>query len=135
MTKNQSPSSTIRITVPIKPVAWTRPRFDSKSKRVFNTKKLTDYENQIALFAKAAMRGRPPFTGEIKLSAEFYRPKPKTRKGQKPQVSFIGDADRYLNAVMDSLIGVCYLDDRQVVDARAIKLFGEPNVIIELEEL
>lgn len=123
----------IKFTAPIKPVAWTRPQFDSNSKRVFNTKKLVDYENQIALFAKAAMRGRPPFTGEVKLTAEFYRPKPKTRKGQKPQVSFIGDADRYLNAIMDALIGICYEDDRQVVDAHAIKSFGEPHIVIELE--
>lgn len=127
--------TTIKFTAPIKPVAWTRPRFDSISKRVFNTKELTDYENQIALFAKAAMRGRPPFTGEVKLTAEFYRPKPKTRKGQKPQVSFIGDADRYLNAVMDALIGICYVDDRQVVLAITQKMFGEPHIVIELEEL
>jgi len=124
----------IKIIAPIMPVAWTRPQFDSKSKRVYNTKKLTDYENQIALFAKAAMRGRPPFTGEIILTAKFYRPKPKPRKGAKPQVSFIGDADRYLNAVMDALQGICYDDDRQVVIAIPIKIFGEPKVIIELEE-
>ena len=127
--------SAINFTVPIKPVAWTRPQFDSKTKRVYNTEKLTDYENQIALYAKAAMRGRPPFTGEVKLTAEFYRPKPKPRKGQKPQVSFIGDVDRYLNAIMDALIGICYLDDRQVVDAHPKKLFGEPHVIIEVEEV
>ena len=125
----------IKFTAPIKPVAWTRPQFDSRSNKVYNTKKLVEYENQIALFAKAAMRGRPPFTGEVKLTAEFYRPKPKPRKGQKPQVSFIGDADRYLNAVMDALNGICYVDDRQVVLAIPQKIFGEPHVVIELEEL
>ena len=125
----------IKIVAPIMPVAWSRPQFDSKSKRVFNSKKLTEYENQIALFAKAAMRGRPPLTGEIFLSAKFFRPKPKTRKGQPPQVSFIGDTDRYLNAIMDALEGICYLNDRQVVIAISQKIFGEPKVIIELEEI
>lgn len=125
----------IKFSANITPVTWSRPRFDSRSKKVFNRKKLADYENQLALIAKAAMRGQPPFTGEVKLYAEFFRPKPRPRKGQKKMVSFIGDSDRYLNAVMDALQGVCYLDDRQVTDSHAKKIFGKPHICIEVEEL
>lgn len=77
------------------------------------------------------MQGRLPFTGEIKLHADFYRPKPKRSK----HVSFIGDVDNYLKAVLDSLIGICYVDDRQVVQISGAKIFGKPHIEIELEEL
>ena len=81
------------------------------------------------------MKGAGPFTGEVKLHADFFRPKPRPRKGQPPQVSFIGDLDNYLKSVMDALIGICYIDDRQVTIFSGRKIFGEPHIIIELEEI
>ena len=126
---------TIKITAPIEPVTWSRPQFDSRSKKVYNKSKLVEFENTLGIFAKAAMRGRPPLSGEVKLSAKFYRPKPKSRKGKTSQVSFIGDTDRYLNAVLDALQGICYFDDRQVTKIYAEKIFGTPHVEIELEAI
>ena len=125
----------IKFTAPIKPVTWSRPRFDSRNKQVYNKDTLTDYKATIGFYAKEAMQGRPPLTGEVRLYAEFYRPKPKKREGYKEQVSFIGDTDRYLNAVMDALQGICFEDDRQCVDVHGKKIFGKPKVIIEVEEL
>lgn len=125
----------IKFTAPIKPVTWSRPQFDSRNKQVYNKDTLTAYEETIGFYAKAAMQVRPPLTGEVRLYAEFYRPKPKKRKGYKEQVSFIGDTDRYLSAIMDALQGICYIDDRQVVDIHGKKIFGKPKVIIEVEEV
>lgn len=125
----------IRIIAPIMPVAWTRPQFDSRTKKVYNTKRYRDFKDELGLYASLAMKGREPFAGEIKLHADFYKPKPKPRKGKPEQVSFIGDVDRYLNAVLDSLIGICYLDDRQVVQISGAKIFGKPHIYIELEDL
>ena len=119
----------IKFSVPIQPVPFPRPKFNSLTKAAFNSKRYTDYKNAVALIAKSAMRGKEPFTGEIKLTCNFYRNKPK----KQPQVSFIGDVDNYLKAIMDALNGICYLDDRQVVDAHAFKLFGIPHVEITLE--
>ena len=39
-----------------------------------------------------------------------------------------------MKAVMDALNGICYVDDSQVVEVRAGKFFGEPHIVIELEE-
>ena len=126
--------SAIKFTVPIVPVTWPRPRFDRRNKVVFNSARYSEYKDTLGFFARQAMRGQPPLGGEIKLYAEFYRPKPKPRK-DKPQVSFIGDVDRYLNAVLDALIGICYFDDRQITDLGGKKIFGLPHIVIELEEL
>ena len=123
----------IKIVAPIMPVPFPRP--SSNVKRRFNPKRYSEFKDALGTYARLAMKGAEPFTGEVKLHADFFRPKPRPRKGQKPQVSFIGDGDNYLKAVMDSLIGICYLDDRQVTVFSGRKIFGEPHIIIELEEL
>lgn len=121
----------IKFTADLEPVPFPRPA--SNLRRRFNPERYNLYKDVIGHLAKIAMKGQAPLSGEVKLSVDFFRPKP--RKGKKPQVSFIGDVDNYLKAVMDSLIGICYVDDRQVTDVRARKIFGTPKVIIEVEEL
>ena len=121
----------IKIVAPIMPVPFPRPA--SNGKRRFNPKRYSDFKDALSIYAKIAMKGAEPIKGEVKLHADFFRPKPRPRKGQKPQVSFIGDVDNYLKAVMDSLIGICYIDDRQVTVFSGRKIFGSPHIIIELE--
>lgn len=128
-------SSMIRIDAPIMPVAWTRPQFDSRTKKVYNTRRYEQFKDELGYYARLAMKGHAPFTGEIKLHADFYRPKPKPRKGKPEQVSFVGDVDNYLKAVMDALSKIVYLDDRQVVQISGAKIFGASHIEIELEEL
>lgn len=123
----------IKFTADLEPVPFPRPA--SNLRRRFNPKRYNLYKDVIGHLANIAMRGQAPLSGEVKLSVDFYRPKPKQRKGKPEQVSFIGDVDNYLKAVMDSLIGICYVDDRQVTDVRARKFFGSPRVIIEVEDL
>ncbi len=125
----------IKFSAHILPVPFPRPRFNSDTKGVYNSARYTDFKNAIGLIARRAMDGRAPFTGEIKIHADFYRHKPRPKKGAKPQVSFIGDGDNYLKAVMDALNGICYRDDRQIVDFSGRKIFGEPHIEIELEEI
>lgn len=121
----------IKIVAPLEPVPFPRPA--QSVKRRFNPKRYSDFKAALGFYAKAALQGQAPFSGEVKLTAEFYRPKPKPRKGTPPQVSFIGDIDNYLKAVMDALIGVCYVDDRQVTALSGRKIFGDPLIKIELE--
>lgn len=121
----------IKIVAPLEPLPFPRPA--SNGKRRFNPPRYTQFKNALGLIARQAMHGQAPFSGEVKLTAEFYRPKPKPRKGTPPQVSFIGDIDNYLKAVMDALIGICYVDDRQVTALSGRKIFGDPLIKIELE--
>lgn len=118
----------IKFSVPLEPVPWPRPRFNSKSKAVYNPPEYTAFKSSLGLFARQAMNGQAPFKGAIKLTADFYR-------NREPTAQIYGDADRHLSSVMDALQGICYDNDAQIVDVNAKLFRGEPHIIIELEEL
>lgn len=117
----------IKFSAPVEPVPFPRP--SSHGKRRFNPPRYTEFKNVLAAYAKLAMNGRAPLTGAIKLSAEFFKPRP------KPTSRNFGDVDNHLKSVMDALQSICYLDDAQIVDARGQLLNGEPLINITLEEL
>ena len=121
--------SMIKFTVPIEPVPFKRPNAHGKQR--FNPDRYSAFKDAVALFAKQAMQGAAPFAGEVRIHADFFKPKPRRSK----LVSFQGDGDNFLKAVMDALIGICYLDDRQVTIGSFRKIFGNPHIDIELEEL
>ena len=101
----------IRIEAAVEPVPFKRV---VGNRHKFNDKRYSEYKEVLGYFALQAMKGQPPLEGAIKLSVDFYKHKPK---------------------VMDALTGICYLDDRQVVEATGRKHFGEPKVIITLEAI
>lgn len=72
---------------------------------------------------------RAPLKGKIKINVDFFRRKPK-----KITSRLWGDLDNHVKAVLDALNGIAYNDDSQVVEVRATKNFGEPKIVIELEE-
>ena len=119
--------SLIKIVAPIKPVPFKRVM--TSGKRRFNSARYSQFKDALGFFALKAMHGQEPLQGAIKLSAEFYKRRKGILTGQW------GDVDNFLKAVLDSLNGICYLDDGQVVQVSAVKKFGEPRVLIELEEL
>ena len=124
---------TIKFSVPVVPVPFMRTGFNEI--RRYNYARYTNYKNLVGLVAKRAMNGQAPFTGAIKVTAEFYKHKPRPRKGSKPQVTFQGDVDNLLKAVLDAMNGICYEDDRQVTKVVAEKIFGEPHITVEVEEI
>ena len=117
----------IKIVAPIKPVPFKRVM--QCGKRRFNSARYSQFKDELGFFALKAMHGREPLTGAIKLSAEFYKRRKGILTGQW------GDVDNFLKAVLDSLNGICYLDDGQVVQVSAVKKFGEPHICIEVEEV
>lgn len=119
---------TIKFTAPLEPVPFPRPA--TNGKRRFNPTRYTEFKHALGLHARHAMQGRAPFAGAIKLTAEFFKLKPKS-----PTSRNWGDVDNHLKSVLDALQSICYHDDAQVVDARAVELFGKPHIDIQLEEL
>lgn len=117
----------IKITAPLEPVPFPRPA--SKGTRRFNPPRYTAFKQALGLIANRAMNGQAPFQCAVKLRADFFKPKP------RPTSRNYGDIDNHLKAVLDALNGICYLDDAQVVDARATLNHGDPLIQIELEEL
>lgn len=96
----------------------------------YNDKRYSEYKDVLGFFALQAMHGQEPFTGAIKLHVDIYKRTPKDITARN-----WGDLDNHVKAIMDALTGICYLDDRQVTELSARKLFGSPKVIIVLEEL
>ena len=65
-----------------------------------------------------------PLTGSVKVSLSFLL---KDRRRR--------DLDNLSKAILDSLNGIAYLDDKQVVDLHIVKSMSkEPGVVIEIEE-
>lgn len=117
---------TIKFTAPVEPVPFPRPA--SNGKRRFNPKRYTDCKEAIAWYARQAMQGRAPFTGAIKIKIEVF-------KKIIPTALKFGDWDNHGKAISDALNGICYLDDKQIVEAHIFLHKGSPHIDIELEEL
>lgn len=119
----------IKIDAPLSPRPAPRP--DSSGKQRYSPKWYRKWKQDFGLFARLAMKGRPPLTGNLKLSALFYKLKPKDPKSKQ-----YGDLDNLLKAVKDAMNGICYIDDSQVTQyGRCGKFHGDPRILIVLEEL
>jgi len=119
--------SLIKIVAPLEPVPFPRPA--SNGKRRFNPPRYTQFKDALGLIARRAMGGQAPFSGAVRLRADFYKLKPR-----QPTSRNWGDVDNHLKAVLDSLNGICYEDDRLIVDVRATLNHGDPLIIITIEE-
>ena len=81
---------------------------------------LAVWRSTIGFHAKLA--GAKPSEGAMEIQMVFIMPKPKTVKRAYPTVA--PDLDKLVRAVLDALTGICYLDDSQVTDIRASKVYG-----------
>lgn len=118
--------TTIKITAPIEAVAFPRP--SSNGKRRFNPPRYTEFKAALGLYARRAMNGLPPLTGAVKITVDVY-------KKIIPTALKFGDWDNHGKAVSDALNGICYIDDKQILDGHVRLHKGDPLIIIELEEL
>lgn len=117
---------TIKFTVTTEPVPFKRAM--TNGKRRFNDPRYSDFKSYVGAHAKVAMAGRVPFDGAIRIHVDvFTKYEPTSLKA--------GDVDNHLKAAMDALNGICYRDDRQIVDATVNVFKGTPHVTIELEAI
>lgn len=103
---------------------WSRPRFDSRSKRVFNDKKLKQYQKEIAEAYRKQCPGAYFYKGDpLRVSVHVFRPLPESRPKRisaEPD-TIKPDADNMAKAVLDALNGVAFDDDAQVVELHVTK--------------
>jgi Holliday junction resolvase RusA-like endonuclease len=92
----------------------------------------------------AEKAGAVVFTGPVRMSIWFYLPRPQSlsrKKDPDGPVIHAGakDLDNLYKAVADSLIGICFQDDRQVAEAKICKFYhekaGAPRAMIEIAPL
>lgn len=87
--------------------------------------------------------GRVPLEGPVRVVARFYVKRPPshlkadgTLKASSPRwPTPRPDADNFLKLLLDGMEGTAYRDDAQVIDARALKLYGDPRTVVEIESL
>jgi len=100
--------------------------------------KLKPWRQEAAFMAQLAMVGAGEHqanSGAIHLKLMFYFVKPKSTKKSVTQKLTRPDIDKCIRAALDSMTGICYRDDSQVVSVEAYKRFGErayTRVIVEV---
>ncbi len=123
------------------PVGKGRARFSRAMGLAFTPAKTRSYESALRLAAQDAMDGRPPLDGPVRVSVIATFPVPKSFSKKKHADAVLGlsrpttkpDADNLLK-VLDAINMVVFGDDKQIVQAEIIKLYGErPSLRIEVQ--
>lgn len=123
-----------------------RPRATARGgfARVYTDPKTRAYEASAKGLAAAAMAGRQPFTGALSVSMRFRIPVPKSTTkrdraailaGERPYFGAY-DLDNCVKAISDSMNGIVFADDKQIVRLFATKIASDkPGVDVRVEPL
>jgi Holliday junction resolvase RusA-like endonuclease len=138
--------SFIQFSVPGEPRGKCRPRAVIRGAHagVYTDSKTVAYESLIALAAKAAMQGREPYAGPVRLHLEIWMSVPASAS-RKRQAEMLADtvtptkkpdACNVLAAAQDGMNGIVYADDKQVVSLVVHKRYTrEPRLEIQVSEI
>jgi crossover junction endodeoxyribonuclease RusA len=89
--------------------------------------------------AARAAYDQPPLTGPVAVTAHFSFTRPAShpkRRRTWPTGARSGDIDKLARAVLDSLSGVCFVNDAQVVELAVSKDWGSrPGVVVTVNEI
>ena len=118
------------------PVAKGRPRF-TRQGRAYTPAKTKTYEEEVALFAKAAMKDLEPLKTPVAVSVHATFPIPQGYSKKRRQACLDGserhlkrpDLDNIVKAITDGMNGVVYDDDSQIVRLQAKKVYGTDGMV------
>ena len=116
-----------------------RPRFNTKTGRVFTTKDTMIYENLVKRCYQEQC-GKW-LNGAIRIRIEVYHKIPKSYSKKRVQAIRDGlerpiktpDIDNIEKIIYDSLNGIAYEDDKQIADSSVKKFWTEEQERIEFE--
>ncbi|GAA0081344.1 RusA family crossover junction endodeoxyribonuclease [Clostridium sp. CTA-6] len=132
----------MKIVIDGKPMGKQRPRFNSKTGHTYTPDKTVNYENWVKLCWQEQTK-REKLTGAIKADIKVFYPIPKATNKKKKIEMLCGvirptkkpDVDNIAKIILDSLNGLAYDDDKQVITCYISKWYGEnPRVEVILEE-
>jgi len=124
----------IKMTFFIIPVVKQRARIGKWG--AYTPRKTAEFEKIVKAMAKALMEGKKPLTGPVRLSARFiFKPPKKTSRTYPCK----GDTSNFLKALEDACNGAIWVDDVQIVEVNASKLYdmagGASRIELDVEEL
>lgn len=102
-----------------------------------DNKKNKPWEKVVKMMAQCQAPKDGPWCDPIELNMRFFLKKPKSH----PKTKHVWhtkkpDVDKLIRSIKDSLSGIIYMDDRQVVSVHAFKQYGDaPGVDIEITNL
>lgn len=113
----------IKFTVYGEPVAKGRPRF-TKRGFAYTPKKTREAQDN---FLAQAVKHKPkkPLKGALRVIMKCYKPKPKSKPKKVKYWITRPDLDNFVK-ILDSLNGVFWIDDSQIIKIEASKEYGEP---------
>lgn len=115
------------------PVPKGRPRFKRMKNFVstYTPAKTLTYERELAILGDEQMEGRPVLECPVRVEVEavFQMPVRKPKPNQLPK----SDVDNLLKIVGDGLNKIIWKDDRQIVEAKVSKVYGDkPKMIVRV---
>ena len=133
-----------RFVINEKPIGKARPRFDSRTGRVYTPTATRSFEEKVkwSFTSKYNIATEPstkPF--KAKIIAIFKPAESLSKKKQEELIYKINyakkpDVDNIAKIILDSLNGFVYKDDSQVTELLIKKDYGQENlIIVELEEI
>ena len=124
--------------IPGKVQAKQRPRF-SKSGIVYTPKETRVYEKFVrACYSDYANQYKwEPYDGQLRAEVEVFIQVPKSDSKLKKQAKIIGeirptikpDCDNLAKSILDSLNGLAYQDDRQIIELSVKKFYAEQSEV------
>ena len=128
----------MKLVIPGEPKAKQRPRHGKGF--TYTPKQTVDYENYVK-WCFVESKGKL-MDGQLKAEIKAFFPIPKSYTKKKKKAIENGlrptkkpDLDNIAKSVLDSLNGLAYKDDSQVVILNIEKHYGDPRVEIEIEEV
>ena len=123
----------ISFTIDGKPQAKQRPRHGNGF--TYTPKETVQFENWVRLCFRQSNQEK--MDGELVAELTFVYAIPKSkvkqaREGACPTTR--PDIDNLAKSVLDSLNGIAYDDDSQIVELHARKVYGEPKTIVVIRQ-
>ena len=130
-------ATAVTVMIDGEPVAKGRPRH-TRQGRCYTPEKTVQAERRVRQ-AVTGQLGRPLMAGPLAVEMLAISGVPKSWSGKKQRAALAGelrpdrkpDFDNLAKLYCDALNGILWEDDKQIVDGRCIKVYGElPGVVI-----
>lgn len=135
----------VRFTVPGEPQGKARPRFNSKTGITYTPNETVEYERLVVLAYRSKVGNvKFPDNASIDMRIRAYFKIPASDNKKKRAQKESGevrptkkpDWDNIGKIIADSLNGVAYHDDTQIVDAQVRKFYSDvPRVEVTIEDV